>query len=174
MCGYVCECVCVCVCVCMRGALRERVEGFLISALVNLSLQSVRQRRVSRASLTVSALLFYPSIQLLMFHCVYTSETVRCNIALPIYLSYILYICPYSYRHFCHQRVAIAFCYRRYISLHLSRWTCSIITKSDFAVIYRLSFLIFLSLPFSRLDVYFMCNNLFRNRHLNRSFEVAP
>lgn len=31
------------------------VEGFLISALVNLSLQSVRQRRASRAPLTVSA-----------------------------------------------------------------------------------------------------------------------
>lgn len=66
--------VCVCVCVRMRGALRERVEGFLISALVNLSLQSVRQRRVSRASLTVSALLFYPSIQLLMFHCVHKRD----------------------------------------------------------------------------------------------------
>lgn len=42
----------------MCASLRA-VEGFLISALVNLSLQSVRQRRASCAPLTVSACFFF-------------------------------------------------------------------------------------------------------------------
>lgn len=53
------------------------VEGFLISALVNLSLQSVRQRRASCAPLSVSVLLF-SSIRVPVHssHCVHKRNGV--------------------------------------------------------------------------------------------------
>lgn len=57
---------------------KRRVEGFLIAALVNLSLQSVKQRRASRALLTVFVLLFSSTdLPMLRFMCM---QAGRCGV----------------------------------------------------------------------------------------------
>lgn len=57
---------------------KRRVEGFLIAAVVNLSLQSVKQRRASRALLNVSVHLFSSTdLPMLRFMCM---QAGRCGV----------------------------------------------------------------------------------------------
>lgn len=70
---------------------KRRVEGFLIAALVNLSLQSVRQRRANRALLTVFVFLFSSThLPMLRFEC---TQARQCGVI--VYKSTLLSPCFY-------------------------------------------------------------------------------
>lgn len=83
---------------------KRRVEGFLIAALVNLSLQSVRQRRASRALLTVSVLPFSSThLPMLRFGC---TQARQCGVI--VYESTLL--SPRFYFVLCIPSLLLHFC----------------------------------------------------------------